>query len=304
MPGLEHTSPEDYITETLTDRTISFIEIAAASKQPFFVYLPHYAVHLPLSARKELIAKYRNRFGDKAYPNAIYAAMLESFDAELGKLRRSLDRLGIAENTVIFLTSDNGGLRYEGSSKQLITENTPFRAGKGHLYEGGIRDPLIVQWPRMTKPGSVSDALVCSIDLVPTICDIAGAAQGSNIDGVSLRQTLRNNRPTARDTLFWHYPHYSNQGGVPSGAVRKGDWKLIEFYEDGRLELFDLRTDPGERRNLIKAEPRRAGELHALLRKWRESVNASMPLPNPNYDPGKAQQGLTGAEPPTAPVLP
>lgn len=304
MPGLENTTKQDYITETLTDRTISFIESSVAAKQPFFVYLPHYTVHLPLNAREELTAKYRKRFGDRPFPNAIYAAMLESFDAELGKLRRSLERLGVAKNTLLVLTSDNGGLRYEGSSKQLITDNAPLRAGKGHVYEGGIRDPLIVSWPGVTKAGSVSEVPTCSTDLLPTLCEAAGVAPPKGIDGVTLTGLLRGGNSLRRDALFWHYPHYSNQGGVPAGAIRRGDWKLIEFYEDGRLELFDLRADPGEQRNLASVQPRRAAELHKRLQEWRASVNASMPLPNPKYDAAAADQHLTGAERPTPAVLP
>jgi arylsulfatase A len=302
LPGMESTTKSDYITDKLNEAAEKFIEQSVAARQPFFVYLPHFTPHIPLSAKQELIAKYKKRFGDKDFPNATYAAMIEGFDQTLGSLRRKLESLGVARNTLILITSDNGGLRYEGSGKTLVTQNTPLRAGKGHVYEGGIRDPLIVHWPGVTKPGTVIDSPVCSIDLMPTVLDIVGVKPVPAMDGVSLADLLRNGKAPSRDTLYWHYPHYSNQGGVPAGAVRKGDWKLIEFYEDGRLELYNLKDDVGEKRNLVKKEPRRAAELHDLLKKWRASVNASMPQPNPNYDPAKADQGLTGAEPPTPPA--
>jgi arylsulfatase A-like enzyme len=302
LPGMEGTTKGDYITDKLNEAAEKFIGESVAARQPFFVYLPHYTPHIPLSAKEELIEKYQRKFGDKEFPNATYAAMIEGFDATLGSLRRKLDSLGVAKNTVIMLTSDNGGLRYEGARKQLVTENTPLRAGKGHMYEGGIRDPLIVLWPGVTKAGVVIDTPVCSIDLMPTVLDIAGAKNKPSMDGVSLASLLRGGRAPAREALYWHYPHYSNQGGVPAGAVRKGEWKLIEFYEDGRLELYNLKSDPGEKRNLVKLEPKRAAEFHALLKRWRESVNATMPQPNPAYDPLGADQGLTGAEPVTPPA--
>ncbi len=302
VPGLEKTTPEDYISDVLTDRVEGFIEEAAQSKQPFFIYMPHYLTHLPLNAKAALVDKYKTKFAGKTWPDPTYAAMIEHFDQSLGRIRKRLESLGLAKDTVIIVTSDNGGLRHEGGNKRLITDNSPLRAGKGHLYEGGIREPLVVHWPGVTKPNSVSDAQVCSIDLLPTIAEIAGGRSPRGIDGLSLVDLLRGGAAPKREALFWHYPHYSNQGGPPAGAVRKGDWKLIEFYEDGRLELFNLKDDIGERRNLINKEPKRASELHALLKKWRAEVKATMPQTNPNYDPAKSNQGLAGAEEPTPPV--
>ncbi|HBY58740.1 MAG TPA: hypothetical protein DEH78_02885, partial [Solibacterales bacterium] len=277
MPGLETTTKDDYITDALTAAAERFIEESAAARQPFFLYLPHYTVHLPLSVPEPIAARYRAKFGDRPFPVAEYAAMVETFDRSLGRIRAKLDALGLARNTILFVTSDNGGLRYEGSGKRLITDNSPLRAGKGHCYEGGIRDPLIVHWPGVTRPGAVYDAPVISPDFFPTILDMAGAAPARGLDGMSLAPLLRTGRPPKREAVYWHYPHYSNQGGVPSGAVRKGDWKLIEFYEDGRVELYNLRTDVSERRNLANAESRRAAELLGLLRRWRAEVNATMP---------------------------
>ena len=299
LPGLNCCSKDDYVTETLTEHAEKFIE--ANRDRPFFLYLPEFAVHLPLQARQAAIEKYQSRVspGDPQ-KDPIYAAMVESVDQAVGRLRRKLEELRIADRTVIIFTSDNGGVIYEGSSKRPVTSNLPLRAGKGHLYEGGIRVPLIVRWPGRTRAGSLSRVPVSSIDLMPTMLEIAGAPPGgSAIDGISLAPVLTGSGSFKRDALFWHYPHYSNQGGVPSGAVRQGWYKLIEFYEDGRLELFDLKEDPGEHRNLASQLPAKAKELQMILSKWRQSINATMPAPNPGYDPAKADQKLTGAEPAT-----
>jgi arylsulfatase A len=301
LPNLKGGTKDDYLTEKLTEAAERFIEESAA-RGPFFLYLPEFTVHLPLQAREAMVDKYRRRYGAKDFPNPVYAAMVESFDVAVGRIRRKLADLGIADNTILFVTSDNGGLRYENNSPRPVTDNSPLRAGKGHLYEGGIREPLLVHWPGVTRPGRVSNVPVSSVDFLPTILEMAGGKPPAGIDGVSIAPLLRGRGVPKREALYWHYPHYSNQGGVPGGAVRKGDWKLIEFYEDGRLELFNLRDDIGERRNLILQEPKRAAVLHGLLKNWRKRVNASMPAPNPNYDPAKAGQGLTGVEPGTEPV--
>ncbi len=301
LPNLKGGTKDDYLTEKLTDAAERFIE-EAAPRGPFFLYLPEFTVHIPLQAREAMVEKYRRRYGGKDFPNPVYAAMVESFDIAVGRIRRKLDELGIAGNTILFVTSDNGGLRYEGNSARPVTDNSPLRAGKGHLYEGGIREPLLVRWPGVTRAGRVSDVPVSSVDYLPTIVEMAGGRAPGGIDGVSIAPLLRGVGAPKRDAIYWHYPHYSNQGGVPGGAVRKGDWKLIEFYEDGRLELFNLRDDIGERRNLVLKEPKKAAELHSMLKTWRKRVNATMPSPNPNYDPAKADQGLTGVEPKTEPV--
>ncbi|MCE5311008.1 MAG: sulfatase-like hydrolase/transferase, partial [Acidobacteriales bacterium] len=297
LPNLQGGTKDDYLTEKLTEAAERFIE-ESAGKAPFFLYLPEYTVHIPLQARLAAVEKYRRKNGGKDFPNPTYAAMVESFDTAVGRIRQTLLRLGIARETMLVITSDNGGLRYEGRSKNPVTDNSPLRAGKGHLYEGGIREPLIVHWPGVTKAGTVSDVPVTSVDYLPTFVEAAGGKPPGlgRIDGASLVPLLRGRGAPKRPALYWHYPHYSNQGGVPGGAVRAGDWKLIEFYEDGRLELYNLKNDIGERRNLIKDESRRGAELHAMLKRWRNQVNATMPSPNPAYDPAKADQGLTGAE--------
>jgi arylsulfatase A len=296
MPGLENTTKDDYITEQLTLAAERFLD-DAAPKGPFFLYLPEYTVHIPLNAREALVEKYRRKLppGDPRSP--IYAAMVESADHVVGRLRAKLAQLGVADRTVFVVTSDNGGLRYEGAAKNWVTDNSPLRAGKGHLYEGGIREPLVVHWPGVTRPGQVIDTPISSVDFLPTLVDIAGGRPPRNVDGASLQPLLRQGRAPRREALYWHYPHYSNQGGVPSGAIRQGDWKLIEFYEDGRVELYNLRDDPGEKTNVAPQEPARARQMQTKLHDWRIGVQATMPEPNPNYDPAKANQGLTGAEP-------
>jgi len=298
LPGLKGGTPDDYLTEKLTEEAEKFIE--ANRDRPFFLYLTEFAVHQPIQAREPVIEKYRARLRpDDPQQNAAYAAMVESVDVAVGRVVRKVEELKIADRTVVILTSDNGGLIYEGRSKRAVTSNLPLRAGKGHLYEGGIRVPLIIKWPGVTN-GASCTAPVCSMDVFPSVLEMIGRpADGGGLDGQSLVRVLKGDRRLEREALYWHYPHYSNQGGVPSGAVRQGDFKLIEFYEDGRLELFNLREDLGETRNLTAANPGKTRELRQSLERWRQSVNATMPKSNPGYDPAKADQGLTGAQPPT-----
>jgi arylsulfatase A len=303
LPKLQGGTSDDYLTEKLSDAADRFVE-ESAGKHPFFLYLPEFAVHIPLQARQAAVEKYRRKNRGETFPNPVYAAMVESVDQALGRLRSTLERLRIADRTAIFVFSDNGGLRYEGKSKSPVTDNSPLRAGKGHLYEGGIREPLLIHWPGVTRAEAVYDTPVCSIDFLPTIMEMASGKpfSGGAVDGISLAPLLRFGQRLNRDALYWHYPHYSNQGGIPSGAIREGDWKLIELYEDGRLELFNLAQDIGERKNLALREPQIRDRLRKRLESWRRSVKASMPSPNPNFDPASAGQGLTGAEAPTPPV--
>ncbi len=298
LPNLQGGDQNQYLPDRLTTEALAFIE--KNRDRPFFLYLPYFLVHLPLQAKKELIARYEPRAaGRRRQNNATYAAMVASLDENVGRLLSKLSELGIADHTVVFYTSDNGGLLYEGGRKDPVTSNRPLRAGKGHLYEGGIRVPLIVRWPGAVPPGSVSGVPVSSIDYFPTIREIAGVEADPSlaIDGVSLVPVLRGTGSLHRDALYWHYPHYSNQGGQPGGAIREGDWKLIEFYEDGRRELYHLAEDIGERNNLAQKMPDKAAELHNKLQAWRASVKANMPRPNPAFDPARADQGLTGAKP-------
>ena len=298
LPGLKDSRAGEYLTDRLTQEASRFIELNR--DHPFFLYLPHFTVHIPLQAKPEIEAKYRP-IANPANPqhNRTYAAMIESLDDSVGQIVKKLEELGLSENTVLFLNSDNGGLMYETTSHDNVTSNRPLRAGKGHLYEGGIREPLIVRWPGVVKPGSVCDESVASIDYFPTIRDIChiDPKETPEVDGLSLLPILRSGTGLSREAIFWHYPHYSNQGGPPAGAIRMGNYKLIEFFEDGRLELYNLANDVGERHNLTSTETGKTADMHARLIAWRKSVDAVMPRPNPAYDPRTADLGLYGSDP-------
>lgn len=276
----------DNLTEVLTQKTDEFLEKAAPAG-PFFLYLAEYAVHMPLQERPEHIAKYKRKNHNADEPDPVYAAMVESVDTALGHLRKKLAELGVADNTIILLTSDNGGVGYQGRSLHRIGDNGPLHGGKGFVYEGGIREPLIVHWPGVTAPGSVCHTPVFGCDFMPTFLSAAGAKDSvpPTHDGLDITPLFRGADSVGRDTLHWHYPHYSDQGGTPAGAIREGDWKLIEFFEDEHLELYNLKLDPGEQYDFASSYSDIAARLHAKLKAWRESLQASMPTPNPQYDP-------------------
>jgi arylsulfatase A len=279
---------DDYLTEVLSTKSDEFLE-HAAPKGPFFLYMAEYAVHIPLQERQALVDKYRRKNGGKDEPDPVYAAMVESVDTALGRMRAKLKELGVADNTIIILTSDNGGVGFQGRQLHRIGENGPFRAGKGYLYEGGIREPLIVHWPGVTKPGSLCDVPVIGMDFTPTLLALAhGEAPQQPCDGIDFSGLLRGESKLPRETLYWHYPHYSDQGGPPAGAILDGDWKLIEFYEDDHLELYNLVLDPGEQYDFSSSFQDKASELHRKLVTWRESVHAVMPKRNPEYDASQA----------------
>jgi arylsulfatase A-like enzyme len=295
-PRLEDGPPGEHLPDRLARETVAFIE--SHREQPFFAYFSFYSVHLPLMARPDLEAKYQKKAARltpaeprflperksqirQVQDHPVYAAMVEAMDLAAGKVLDAIQRLGLSERTVVLFTSDNGG---ESSAGGAPTSNVPLRAGKGWLYEGGVRTPLIVRAPGVTRAGTVCDGPVTSTDLFPTILDLAGLPLQPrlHLDGASIRPLLRGDR-RSREPLFWHYPHYGNQGGAPGGAIRKGEWKLIEWYEDGQLELFNLASDPGEKQNLAGKFPARVRELHTLLRDWRRANGAVMPSPNPRY---------------------
>jgi len=261
-----------------TDEALKFIE--ANRDKPFFLYLCHNSVHIPLEATKDLIDKYAAKAKpDAGQNNPVYAGMVECVDQSVGRVMKTLDELGIADRTVLVFTSDNGGLSVKEGPNTPATSNAPFRAGKGHVYEGGIRVPLIVRWPAAVKPASTCSAPVSSQDFYPTFLDVAGV-QGDPkhvVDGESIVPLLKGTGGLRRDALYWHYPHYSNQGGMPGGAVRAGDWKLIELYEDGKLELYNLKDDQGETADLAGKLPGKAAELGKKLDDWRKAVGAQMP---------------------------
>jgi arylsulfatase A-like enzyme len=220
--------------------------------------------------------------------NAEYAAMVEAMDENVGRVMTTLEKNGLAGNTVVIFMADNGGLSTaEGSP----TSNLPLRGGKGWLYEGGIREPMIVRWPGLTSPGTVCEEPVTSTDFYPTMLDIAGlpARASQHQDGVSLVPLLKGAKSLDREAIYWHYPHYSNQGDGPGGVIRSGDYKLIEHYEDNSVQMYNLRNDIGETRDLAKKMPEKAQALRSKLANWRKSVNADMPRPNPDYDPSPEQ---------------
>jgi arylsulfatase A-like enzyme len=286
-PTLTARNDDEYLTDRLTEEAEKFIE--RSRQKPFFLYLSHYAVHIPLQAKKAAIAKYEAK--SRSVPgqhNPIYAAMVESVDESVGRIMKKLDDSGLADRTVVFFMSDNGGLSVREGPNTPATSNLPLREGKGFLYEGGIREPLIVRWPGVIRPGTVCAVPVSSIDFYPTILQMAGTTpdSGSAIDGISLVPLLKQTGEWKRDTLYWHYPHYSNQGGRPCGAIRRRDYKLIEFYEDGNLELYNLRDDVTEQQDLSNKLPEKTAELRAALHAWRQSVAAQMPTPNPDYKRG------------------
>lgn len=280
IASLREGNKGEYLTDRLADEAVKFIE--QHRDKPFFLYLAHFAPHVPIQGRPDLAGKYRGarRAGQKQ-DNPEYAAMIESVDDSVGRIRRALEQLRLAERTVIVFTSDNGGCLPQ-------TSNQPLRAGKGSCYEGGTRVPLIILWPGVTAPGSSSPAAVISMDLYPTLLGIADKPDevGHAADGLSLVPLLRQGAALNRDALFWHYPHYQldkEGGSTPYGAIRRGDMKLIEFYEDMRVELYDLSHDLGERHDLAAQMPGVVAELRDRLQAWRVAVGAQMPARNPNY---------------------
>jgi arylsulfatase A len=264
--------PGEYITDRLTDEAIGFIE--KNKERPFFLYLAHFAVHTPLQAKKEVVAKYEAKIKpDDLQTNAIYAAMVEGVDESVGRLVAKLDELKLSEKTIVVFFSDNGGLVLNKT-----TNNAPLRSGKGSGYEGGTRVPMLVRWPGKIAPGTVSDLPVISTDFFPTFCAAAGIKPDAKpLDGVNLLPILTGTGSIQRDALYWHYPHYHPGGATPHSAVRAGDFKLIEYFEDGRLELYNLKDDLSEKSNLAEKMPEKAKELHQKLIDYRKDVGAQMP---------------------------
>jgi len=282
-------------TDRIANEAISFI--ASHKNDPFFLYLPFLAVHNKIGARNDLVAKYQKKKtsapadasdqeGERkvnlVQNNPVYAAMLEQLDTGIGRVLAALASNGLDQNTIVIFTSDNGGL---STSEGSPTSNVPLRGGKGWPYEGGIREPWIIRAPGITSPGSICDTPVISTDFYPTMLALAGlpARPRQHLDGISLAPLLKGESLDREKPLFWHYPHYSNQGGSPHGAIREGDWKLIEWYEDGKLELYNIPQDIGEKNDLAARHPDKAASLRAKLIDWRKEVGALMPTPNPAY---------------------
>ncbi len=292
-PRLESGPDGEFLTQRLTDESLNILD--DFQNDPFLLYLSFYTVHTPLQAPEAVVAKYREKaksvvgaeFADEeqVWPvddprrvrvlqkHPTYAAMVQSMDTHVGRVLKKLDELEIADNTVVVFFSDNGGL---STSEGSPTSNLPLRGGKGWLYEGGIREPMIIKWPGVTQRGSVCDVPVSSIDFFPTLLEMAGAdlPESRQLDGVSLVPLLKGESSAADRQLYWHYPHYSNQGGMPGGAVRQGDYKLIERFEDGRVHLYNLRDDVGEKTDLAQQLPEKTRELRSSLHQWYQQVNA------------------------------
>ena len=278
IPTLTGGEPGEYLTDRLTDEAVRFIE--KNSEQPFFLYLTHYAVHTPLEAPAEVTAKYEKKLAtDESQFSAVYAAMIEKVDDSLGAVIDTIERLGLRDDTVIIFTSDNGG-------EQRATRNAPLREGKGYLYEGGVRVPLIVSWPGHIEAGSTSATPVTGADLYPTIAEFAGdGARPGETDGRSLVPLLEGRGELQPRDLHWYYPHYSPQAKQPGAAIRAGKYKLIEHYDPPRTELYDLENDLGESKNLADEKPKMTANLKARLQDW---LKQSVPIRhriNPNYDP-------------------
>jgi arylsulfatase A len=288
IPTLKDGPEGEFLTDRLTEETVGFIR--EHKDKPFFVYLPHYAVHTPIQAKANVIAKYRAKGPAGHHHDPAYAALVESVDDSVGRLRAVLQELGLTDNTLFIFTSDNGGLSHlvgPQGWRRGPTDNSPLRLGKGSAYEGGMRVPLLIAWPGVIEPGSACDTPVISHDLAPTVLAATGITPGAEIvfDGVSLMPLLTQKDILARDAIYWHYPHYHPGGASPYSALRAGDWKLMLHHEDNRLELYNLRRDPGEAVNLAEAEADIATALHQQLQSWLTQVNAQLPEPNPAHDP-------------------
>jgi uncharacterized sulfatase len=269
------------MAEFLTEKAIDFI--SANKDRPFLVQVSHFAVHIPLSTTPELLAKYQAKKAMPGYPSRPeYAGLLEELDQSVGATVDAIDRLGLAERTLILFLSDNGGIEHEQNGR-IVTSNQPLRGEKGTLYEGGIRIPAIARWPGRIPAQTRCDQPAITHDVYPTVLELAGAtpAERQPLDGVSLAPVLvRPSERLARDTLYWHLPHYHHS--TPAGAMRRGDYKLIEFFEDGGLELYDLKNDPTEARNLADQRRELAEEMRTALAAWRQQVGAQMPRANPD----------------------
>ena len=310
IPGLSDGPEDEYLTDRLTDEAIRLIH--GSDGRPFFLNFCHYAVHTPIQAPAADVARFEAKARSlgldqakilvegEAFPcehkkskrvvrrivqsDPTYAAMVWNLDWNIGRLLDALDEAGLRDNTMVVFTSDNGGLATaEGSP----TSNAPLAEGKGWMYEGGTREPLIVRWPGVVAPGAVSDAVTTSPDFYPTLLEVAGHSPmpEQHCDGVSMVGALKGGAMPAREAIYWHYPHYGNQGGTPGCSMRAGDYKLIEFFETGCLELYNLREDESETRNLAGEKPELAQRLHKTLVAWRESVEAKIPARNPDFQP-------------------
>jgi arylsulfatase A-like enzyme len=301
----------EYLTDRLTEEAVRLIE--GSQDEPWFMHLSHYAVHTPIECHGALVEKYRQKsealglatedpfIEGEPFPclhkkdqkvvrrvvqsDPVYAAMVENVDTNIGRVLDAIDAAGQRDNTIVIFFSDNGGLATaEGSP----TCNAPLHEGKGWMYEGGTREPLIVRWPSIIPAGAITKQVATSTDFYPTLLECAGLPllPEQHCDGVSLLPALKGEADFDRGAIFWHYPHYSNQGGSPGCSMREGDWKLIEFFEDNRLELYNLEDDISEEYDVGDEYPEKRDEMHAKLVEWRKSVLAKIPEVNPEYGSG------------------
>ncbi len=274
----------EYLTDKLTEYGVEFIQKNA--QKPFFLYMAYSAPHVFIVPRGDKLKKYFFKYGSSEEKfNPYYSAMVESIDDGVGQIMESLKEQGLLENTIVIFTSDNGGLGLDELGP-IPTNMAPLRKWKGHIYEGGTRIPAIVNWPGKISSGKVSGSYFSTTDYLPTFCEITGISKiPKNIDGESILPLLLNpEKQTAQNRpLYWHYPHFSNQLGRPAGSVRMGDFKLVELYETGELELYNLKNDISEIKDLSKEMKTKTTEMHKLLKNWRDSVDAQMPLANPDF---------------------
>lgn len=278
-PTLPDGPEDEYLTDREGMEAEKFIE--QNKDRPFFLYLAHYAVHIPLQAKQDIIDKFEAKPPSPEHDDAIYAAMIQSVDDAVGRILDKLEKLKIDDNTIIIFMSDNGGLLGP-------TDNTPLRGGKSQAYEGGIREPMIIKWTNVIQAGAVCSEPVISTDFYPTILEMADLPlkPQQHRDGVSLVPLLKQTGTLDREAIYWHYPHYHiNNPYGPFGAIRKGVWKLIEYFENMSVELYNLNDDLGEQNNLVATNPAKAFELRDMLYTWRASVDAQMTTPNPEYQP-------------------
>jgi len=278
----------EYMTDKLTGYAVDFIK--QNKQNPFFLYMAYSAPHVMIVPRADKLSKYFIKYqnsGEKYNPN--YAAMLESMDDGIGAIFQTLKENGLLENTLIIFTSDNGGLGLDELGP-IPTSNAPLRKWKGHIYEGGTRVPAMASWPGKIAAGTVSDTYFSSIDYLPTLCELTGiTAIPEDVDGQSVLPMLLNPVVQNNQTrpLFWHYPHFSNQLGRPAGSVRIGDFKLVELYESGKLELYNLKEDISESNDLSGKMKGKTTEMQHQLIEWRKKMNAQMPTANPEYKSAK-----------------
>lgn len=288
-PRLKDGEKGEYLTERLANEAVNYIK--THKDKPFFMNYWLYNVHLPLQAKKEKILKYKQLIDKNGkHKNAAYAAMVEHMDDALGKVLSALKENKLEDNTIVVFHSDNGGIigNYWGGK---ITNNTPLKSGKGDIYEGGVRVPLVFKWPQKIKAGELNHTLAISPDIYTTILKLADKSTTfkNDIDGQDLSPLLLDNKEIDREAIYWHYPHYHPEGAKPYSAVRKGDWKLIQIFEEKTLQLYNLKEDIGETKNLVSEHPEKTKELLDNLNNWREKVHAQMPTTNPDYD--KEQEG-------------